>query len=350
MAIAFRVSGEAHTTNGNLTVTIPGTVQAGDTLIIVGGLNDGGNAELDWATPSGWTRLDGRRVSTNLFAAAYTRVAQAGDAGSSVTFISATTGKSCAIIAAYSGTDPVTQINVAAGQSETVTTTSHATPAVATSLDNTQVVIACVASNSVAESWATTSGYTKRQDSLGFNAAPSGQVIATLQDKAAAALGTWGGESLTHTSATGKAATFTIAVAPASSTQISRPTSDVASSGATGIPTPGAGSGLYANLAANDDDHLVRLANAGNVQVGVSALVDPQSSSGHVVRYRARLSGGASAGDVTVTLKEGSTTIASWTDTLTGTFATYSHTLTSGQADAISDYGSLNVTFSPALT
>ncbi|NEA22594.1 hypothetical protein [Actinomadura bangladeshensis] len=348
MAIAFRASAEAHVTSGDLTITIPSGVQAGDCLLLVGGLNDAGVTANDWATPVGWTLIDSRRVGSNLFAAVYFRVAQSGDPSSTVTLPTPGTGKSCAIIAAYSGTDPVAPINVSAAASEVTSTASHTTPSATTTVDGAQVVIAAVQSDSATQSWGTASGYTKRQDSLD-NVNLSGHVTATLQDKAAATVGSYGGEALVAGAASGKAAMYTIGLAPVSSTQVSRPVSDIASDGAVGVPTPGEGSGIYADLAANVDTSYAQLGDAGFVQVGMAALVDPVSGSGHTVEYRACYAAGASSGTVTVLLKQGTTTIASWEDTLTSSFADYSHTLTSGEANTITDYADLNLTFTAAL-
>ena len=348
MAIAFRASAEAHATTGNLAVTVPSGVQAGDCLLMFAGLNDAGVPANDWATPSGWTPIDSRRVGSNLFGAAYFRVAQAGDPSSVVTLATPGTGKSCAILAAYSGTDPVSPINIAAAASEGTTTASHTTPTVGTTVDDARVVIAAVQSDSATQSWGTASGYAKRQDSVD-NTSTSGHVTATLQDKAAATLGTYGGESLVAGAASAKALMYTVALAPVSTTQVSRPVSDVDSDGAVGVPAPGEGSGIYADLAANVDTSYVQLAHEGFVEVGMAALVDPLSGSGHTVAYRACYAAGASSGTVTVTLYQGDTEIASWEDELTSSFADYSHTLSSGQANSITNYAALALKFAAAL-
>lgn len=349
MAIAFRASTEAHVTTGSLTATIPSAVQTGDTLILVGGMNDAGVPANDWSTPSGWTLLDSRRVGTNLFAAVWTRVAQAGDPSAGVTLSTPGTGKACAIIAAYSATDPASPINVSAALSETTTTANHTTPSVSTTLDNTQVVIACVQSDSATQSWNTPSGYVKRQDSID-NVNLSGHVTATLQDKAAASVGSYGGEALVAGAASAKAAMWTIALSPASTTQTARPVDDETSSGVVGVPTPGGGSGIYARIGGLDDTTYAEYSDAGALEVGMAALADPNSASGHVVSFRARYAAGASGGSITTTLKQDSTTIASWTDTLTATFTLYSHTLNSTQANSITDYSALDVEQTADLT
>jgi hypothetical protein len=342
MAIAFRASTEAHVTSGSLTLTLPGTIQAGDLLIVVGGMNNSGNAAYDWSTPSGWTKKDDRSVSSNLYGVVYTKTAVSGDAGASLTLASSNTGKSCAILAAYSGLDQSAPVDVIAGLSETTSTVSHTTPTVTSTQDQDWIVIAAVQSDSVTESWSTASGYTKRQDSID-NTVVSGHVTATLQDKGPESVGTYGGEALTAASASPKAAMWTIAISPQASNQTARPTSDITVTSAVGVPTPGGGSGVYADLAANDDSHYAELSNSGVVEVGFSALVDPLVGTGHTVSYRVEYGGGATSGTLAVALMQGATTIASWTDTLSSSFTTVSHTLTSTQANNITDYSQLSL-------
>jgi hypothetical protein len=348
LAIAYRASTSQYVSTGSITLTIPGGVQSGDCMLIFGGQNDGGSSAVDWAIPAGWTRLDSRQIPSNFYGAVFMKVAGSGDAGTTVTLSTSSAAKSSAILVAYSGTDPVSPINGIAAASETVSTTSHTTPTLATTVTNCQVVIAGSHSDSTTESWSTASGFTKRADIID-NTNLGGHIVGTVQDKAAATVDTYGGDTLATAAPSAKAAMWTVALAPTSSTQVARPTSDVASSGAVGVPTPGGGSGIYADLAANVDTSYAEISNAGYVEVGFAALVDPQSASGHTIRYRAEFAGGAASGTLAVVLKEGSTTRASWTDTLAGAFGAFSHTLTSGEANAIGDYSALRVRFTASL-
>lgn len=348
MAIAFRASTSTTTTTGSATLTIPASVQAGDLLVLAGGLNNGNDTTKDWTTPSGWTRKDGRDVS-NLFAALYVRVAQAGDAGATVTLSTSALGKSGVVLAAWSGIDPSNPVEDWDVRQETVSTATHATPTVDTTGTDRQVIIVGVQSDSATQSWGTATGYTKRQDAID-NTNLSGHVTATIQGKAAATVGTYGGENLVAGAASQKAVTYTLAVAPASSTQTARPTSDVASASATAVPTPGAGEGYFTRLAANSDASYVEVQNSGYVEVKFAALADPLSGSGHTIRYRLMYASGATSGTMLVEVRQGATVIADWTDTLGATFGAFSHTLTSTQANAIGDYGDLRVRFTPTVS
>lgn len=342
MSIAFRASAEAHVTSGDLTITVPGTVQAGDAMLLVGGLNDAGVPDFDWSPPPGWTQLRASRAGSNLFAALYSKVATAGDIGAQVTLESNTTGKSGAVLCAWSGTDPVTPVNAHAMAVETTDTVNHATPTAEATVEDTVIAIAAVQSNSATESWGTPTGYTKRQDSID-NDHVNGHVTVTLQDKAVTELGTYGGEVLTAASPSSKAVMFTVALAPTPSTQTARPVEDVLVDDVVGVPTPGDGSGVYARLAGNTDTEYAEFSDGGAVEVKMSPLLDPNSSSGHTIRFRARYAAGATGGTITTTLREGETQIAQWQDELTADFADYSHTLSSGEADSITDYTALTV-------
>ena len=348
MAIAFRASAEAHTVSGETVITIPGTVQAKDSMVIIGGLNDAGVPDFDWQPPAGWTRLEGSRAGSDVYGAMYGKVASAGDPGSTIVLDSDSTGKSGVGFVAYSGTDPVDPFHAHAMRVETTSTVNHATPTVGVTVEGAQIVLGAVQGNSATESWSTASGYTKRVDSID-NEHLGGHVTATIQDKAVAELGTYGGETLTAASPSGKAVMFALALAPAQTTQTARPVSDIASSGAVGVPEPDPGTGIYARMAASVDTQYAQIDDGGSVQVGLAPLADPLVSTGNIIRYRACVAAGAASGDVIVTLKEGGTTIATWTDELTDTFADYSHTLSGGEADAIGDYGDLNLTFAADL-
>ena len=80
--------------------------------------------------------------------------------------------------------------------------------------------------------------------------------------------------------------------------------------------------------------------------MGLTSNADPQTSSEHLVEYNAKGNGST---DLIVRLKQGTSTIASWTETNVPDIDTYySHTLTNGEADSITDYSDLRVEFEAA--
>jgi VanZ family protein len=97
------------------------------------------------------------------------------------------------------------------------------------------------------------------------------------------------------------------------------------------------------------DADYVYVNSDSTMEVKFASVSDPATSSGHKVRYRIKGNGVAT---ITVSLRQGaSTEIASWSHTTASTTTTaYEQTLTSGQADSITDYADLRlrfVTFTP---
>lgn len=86
--------------------------------------------------------------------------------------------------------------------------------------------------------------------------------------------------------------------------------------------------------------------------VSLSDVTDPESSSGHTIRAALRKQGTAQM-DATVELRQGYTSEASQgtliatlsQSALTTSFTEYTHTLSSAEADAITDYTDLQLRF-----
>ncbi len=129
--------------------------------------------------------------------------------------------------------------------------------------------------------------------------------------------------------------------------QIARPNSDVAVGS---WENEGGSTPLYASVdetAANDDTDYVRCheSAANPCEVGLDTLTDPAVSSGHVVRYRYRKDAPQSL-DLTVRLLQGATTVASQAHAdISTSYTDGSFTLSSGEADSITDYSDLRLEF-----
>lgn len=121
------------------------------------------------------------------------------------------------------------------------------------------------------------------------------------------------------------------------------PTSDTSA----GAWTPSTGVTLYGcvdEVPANDADY-IQTSSASTCEMGLAPLTDPVSSAGHVLHYRLL----AGSGAVTVTLKQGATTIATFgPHTLSGAAQEFAQTLSGVQADSITNYGALSVAFAAA--
>jgi len=123
--------------------------------------------------------------------------------------------------------------------------------------------------------------------------------------------------------------------------QFLRPASDVSA----GAWLPSTGGSLFGTIdesSASDADYDYTESESA-FEVALSTGTDPSLSTGHIVRYRAA---GDGALDLVVTLKQGTTQIAQWTETAaSASFTDYSHTLSGGEADAITDYTALRLHF-----
>jgi len=128
--------------------------------------------------------------------------------------------------------------------------------------------------------------------------------------------------------------------------QFGRPSADVSTGSYT--PTP-----LWQQLdeaTADDDTTVVDSANnpgetdGTGFEVALGSIPDPQSSSGHAVRVRARRNGGARTITLNWRLYQGTTAVISAKSlTLTDSYQTSTYTLSGAEADAISDYSDLRV-------
>ena len=133
-------------------------------------------------------------------------------------------------------------------------------------------------------------------------------------------------------------ATVTLAVGVVA--QYAHPTADAA----TGAWIASTGSDLFAMLdeAAADDADYISTTYASICEVALGNLSDPASSAGHKVRYRIA----ADAGAIIVRLRQGATTIASWTHNPAPTsLSTFEQTLSGAEADSITDYSALKLQF-----
>ncbi|RDD62620.1 LamG-like jellyroll fold domain-containing protein [Ferruginivarius sediminum] len=147
---------------------------------------------------------------------------------------------------------------------------------------------------------------------------------------------------------TGAGATSSVASVNIEVGQYLRPSQD----GNAGNWSPSTGSDLYAMLdeANPDDGDYIESSNlpANEVtQIKLGAAADPGVNTGHVIRYRYEKTGSAQI-DLTVRLTQGQggTTVATWSHTNIPTSWTGAEqTLTTGEADSITDYADLWLEF-----
>lgn len=127
--------------------------------------------------------------------------------------------------------------------------------------------------------------------------------------------------------------------------QVLYPDSDISA----GSWSPSAGSTLWEVIDdQNDSDYVYEQNTNTTFEVGIDSGTDPESSSNHTIYWSdfgTWLARG-SAPTVTMYLVEGTTVIASQGyATVSNTITQRSYTLTSGEADSITDYTNLRLRF-----
>lgn len=146
------------------------------------------------------------------------------------------------------------------------------------------------------------------------------------------------------------------------SVQFARPDSDITNDNAWDDPAPG---GDNDNILYDEIDELARsdadYTTSGPIdllldpsetwEVGLSDVTDPQTSTAHIVRYVFKKdSSGNPQIDLTVTLLQGTTTIASWIENnINQNFRLSTQTLSAAEADSITDYSNLRLRFVAAI-
>ncbi|MEP7089827.1 MAG: PKD domain-containing protein [Nocardioidaceae bacterium] len=191
------------------TVTIPSTVQAGDTLVLffVGNLST-----TTYTGPAGWTKLQDV-VGNTTDGLAFTKQAVATDAGKSVTVTSAVAAKDAITVAAYRGTDAATPVVSSGSITEDDPSASHTTPPLV-SPNGRSWLLSYWADKSAATTKITVpSGQTARSSATGTT---SGHVTGQLADSGGTVnTGANGGLTATADSVSARGVTFSVLLAPA---------------------------------------------------------------------------------------------------------------------------------------
>lgn len=166
VSLAYRgASSTAPANLQTLNLSIPSSIQVGDGMIL---LVSSSSTTLS-ADPSGWTATaSGTITQGSLYSRALTRVAQTGDAGSSVTLSFVAQNKASAVIVAYSGVNGGgandTFIDVQASATDS-STASHSAPSVTTTKNNDMIISVVTdkaSSTSPTTVWTPPSGSTLR--------------------------------------------------------------------------------------------------------------------------------------------------------------------------------------------
>ena len=205
--IAFRAAASEQTNSTSVTVSIPDTVEPGDTLLLFVTGNRS-NVNMSDPTGGGWSELDSV-VDQSMQTRAWWKTATAGDAGATVT-VSATT-KLDGQLLAYSGTNTSDPIVAVAAAGESGNTAAHTTPEV-NAPAGAWVVSYWADKTSGTTEWTAPAGTVERQQSIGSG---GGRVTSLAADSGGpVSAGTVGGLTATADSSNGKATMWTVVLAP----------------------------------------------------------------------------------------------------------------------------------------
>lgn len=192
----------------NHTVTVPGSTQPGDLLLLFFVAN---SQTPTYSGPSGWTEVEAQ-AGDGTVGRAFVRTATAADAGRPVTVVSSGYAKSVISVAAYRGVNATTPVTAAASALQTSSTTTHVTPTVVAPDGNQWLVSYWADKSNATSAWTLPASVTQRTTASG---SPSGHISAILGDSnGPVPAGPAGGLTATANSTGGSAITFSVLVNP----------------------------------------------------------------------------------------------------------------------------------------
>lgn len=213
-ALAKKISHVAQaTSNNNLathTVTVPASVQPGDALL----LTYGGASLAAVAAPAGVTGWQeaGRQDSGTHRTVVWSKVAQAGDAGSTVRVALSAQAKANLILSAYRGTDLDQPVAAVAKVGATTSTASRTTPTLAIADPSAWAVSYWTHRDSSTSTFTPPAGVQVRSNS---SQSGGGRVTAMLADSGTeVSAASYGARTATAAAASTAGTAWTIALAP----------------------------------------------------------------------------------------------------------------------------------------
>lgn len=287
MAIAYRASavGTNATTGANTTVTLPGTIQAGDLILLLWA--DGGGTLVTQTTPTGYTVIPNVSINgTNDGTDGWYKTAVSGDAGATVTVASSVDGTSAnkriLFAVVYSGA----QLGNSASHQDTSASTSHTAPA-ATAVSASAWVVNLFMDRAGPGSTSFTlpANLTQRQFFAHTSTAACSAVVA---DDDLVGSGSKGANTATGTVSTANAAELTVILEPKAN---AAPTATASASPNTGVDgwatvtLTGSGSdsdGTVASYGWTCDDASVTFANPASAS---TTAVVPAQIAAHTYTF-----------------------------------------------------------------
>jgi PKD repeat protein len=199
-------------TNGNAmteTLTVPNTVAAGNALVLIAT----GATPSALSAPAGWNSLGTSTGGTAVTTTAWSKVATAGDPGSTVTVTFPGVVHGTVQVLAYSGTNATTPVVVSAQKATQVTANTYTTPTSNVPIAGDVVISYWAAKNSATTpAWTWTAVPTTLQSQA--DGTGGGHINSIATDGGAAPAGAAGGLTATGNQNGGAFAAWTIVVGP----------------------------------------------------------------------------------------------------------------------------------------
>lgn len=201
---AWRATAATDASSSRPAVVVPGSVQAGDRLVLVVSTNRAATL----ATPAGWTLLSTVSDGTEIRSWLLTRVATADLPGTSLRLTLDATAKVSVMLTAYAGAAAPSAF---ASRAEPASTRTHTAPAAAVSGAGSTVLRYYVDKGATAHGWTLPSVLAQRATTTGSG---SGFLTAVLGDQGGVAAGTAPALNATSGLTSAKAIAWTVVLPP----------------------------------------------------------------------------------------------------------------------------------------
>jgi hypothetical protein len=212
-AIGYVGSSAANKSSTSFSVQVPAAVVDGDQLLLAVTDNNASTA----TAPSGWQLLGSQLLSsdgTTGTSTVWQRVAQPGDAGTTVSVTLSANARADVTLVAYHGTSSTTPVR-ASSAAETVNQVGHTTPAATTIPSGAWVVSYWADRSTNTSAWTAPAGEVVRSSTFGA-AGTTAHIDALVTDSGSqVAAGSRAGLTATADAPTGKAAMWTLVLTPA---------------------------------------------------------------------------------------------------------------------------------------
>jgi len=202
----WRATATTDVNSNRPSVTVPGSVQAGDRLVLFVSTN----RAATFTTPAGWTQLATASDGTEVRSWVLTRAATAGLAGTNLQLTLDANSKTSLELVAYRGAGtpatPTSRVETSSA------TTTHAAPAAAVATSGSTVLRYYVDKGASAHTWTLPAALTQRAFTTGSG---SGFLTAALGEQSNVAAGTAPALSATSGLSSAKAIAWTLVLPPA---------------------------------------------------------------------------------------------------------------------------------------